>query len=169
MFKVGWHGGVLTDAKGSRLDHQPSAFPPALKRIGSQRAALAPPENGFLELIGCQAQSIRCPQEHVSMTNLRGWPGSQIKAELMSNHNQVCELSATWLRRLPCLQSCSKKKEKKRKTHTDYKKQSTKTQNTTVTKQKFSPIFSKKLDITDNLRSHCSCETNHLSPFEGFL
>ena len=72
MLKVGCHGGVLTDARGSRLDHQPSAFPPALKRIGSQRAALAPPENGFLELIGCQAQSIRCPQEHVSMTNLRG-------------------------------------------------------------------------------------------------
>lgn len=54
------------------MDHQFRAFPPSLKRIGSQPAALAPQENGFLELIGCQAQSIRCPQEHVSMTNLRG-------------------------------------------------------------------------------------------------
>lgn len=74
MFKVGYYCGVLTDTRGTHVDHQPSAFPPSLKHAGSQavaQPALAPQENAFLELIGCQAQSIRCPQEHVSMTNLR--------------------------------------------------------------------------------------------------
>lgn len=62
----------LNGRQGQPFGPSARAFPPALKRIGSQRAALARPENGFLELIGCQAQSIRCPQEHASMTNLRG-------------------------------------------------------------------------------------------------
>lgn len=64
--------GILTDTGGDHLDHQRGAFPPSLKCTESQPAALAPPEDGFLQLIGCQAQSARCPPEHVSMTNLSG-------------------------------------------------------------------------------------------------
>ena len=62
----------LSGRQGQPFGPSAYAFSPVLKRIGSQRAASAPPVNSFLKLIGCQAQSIHCPQEHVSMTNLRG-------------------------------------------------------------------------------------------------
>lgn len=52
--------------------------------------SLGTTENGFLQLIGCQAQSILCPQELVSMTNLSGRVRAFPHSLLPRENNCLC-------------------------------------------------------------------------------